>query len=719
MAEIDDWTNMDVGSDSPKVDPMHDAYGYVPFAERIANAIKRTPSPQGLVMAIHGQWGAGKSTLLNFVKHFLERRANDRIVVIDFNPWWFDDRNQLAAQFLSQFKLHLRGESEQLRNIGDLMSEYSSAIGTAVSVSCGVQWIDVPLGALLKLLKRQPKDVPKLKSEIAKKLHDANQRFLFVVDDIDRLTPDEIRELFKVIKALADFPNVIYLLSFDRDVVAAALSSSLKVDGEAYLEKIVQVPFSLPAVDRLRLRAQLFANLDEILAVSPSHPFDAMYWQNVYFDGLDQFINKPRDVIRIANALRVTYPAVAGEVNAVDYISLEFLRLFDPSTYAIIRDNSQMFVGGTDGRRDELDPLRVFHDSWLAKVPERRRASTQALISRVFPKAGAAWGGSNHGGDWVRTWRAELRACAADVFDVYFQFGVASDDLSRAELNQILAVAETPELAMQILVDACDAVRPDGGSKASDYIDRLRDLQDELTPSVSRGLLIALFQIGDRLLCSDERRKGMMAVPRHWRLGWLLKHLLLKIPPQDRVLLLRQLVVNGAAIGLSVSTVGSVRRYLDKPDDSSSPYVIFDEAGFQDLKANVIDRLSRTTSDEFLHFPEAAMILYSWERWGAVADVRAKLAPLFASEEKLPKILDKFKQVGSTQTWGDQASTRTVNLNPNDISELTDIHALEPLVVQMLTRPDLTPDQAAVGKSYLRNIERIRQGQDPRAGLDD
>jgi hypothetical protein len=79
-----------LGSDRPVVDPTQDAFGYAPFARRIARAVSETPSPEGLVMAIHGPWGSGKSTLLNFVKHEIAAvpRAQQP-VVIDFNPWWF------------------------------------------------------------------------------------------------------------------------------------------------------------------------------------------------------------------------------------------------------------------------------------------------------------------------------------------------------------------------------------------------------------------------------------------------------------------------------------------------------------------------------------------------------------------------------------------------------------------------------------------------------
>jgi predicted KAP-like P-loop ATPase len=88
-----------LGSDRPVIDPAQDAFGYAPFARRLARAVSETPSPEGLVMAIHGPWGCGKSTLLNFVKHEIAALPEEhRPIVIDFNPWWFEGQQNLAAR---------------------------------------------------------------------------------------------------------------------------------------------------------------------------------------------------------------------------------------------------------------------------------------------------------------------------------------------------------------------------------------------------------------------------------------------------------------------------------------------------------------------------------------------------------------------------------------------------------------------------------------------
>ena len=62
------------------------------------------------------------------------------------------------------------------------------------------------------------------------------------------LIAPEIRQMFQLVKLLGDFPNTIYLLAFDREVVVESLKSVQEGVGEEYLEKIVQIPFELPAI---------------------------------------------------------------------------------------------------------------------------------------------------------------------------------------------------------------------------------------------------------------------------------------------------------------------------------------------------------------------------------------------------------------------------------------------------------------------------------------
>ena len=50
-------------------------------------------------------------------------------------------------------------------------------------------------------------------------------KIVAIIDDIDRLNDEEIRAVFQLVKSLADFPNMMYFLSFDLDTVTHALNS--------------------------------------------------------------------------------------------------------------------------------------------------------------------------------------------------------------------------------------------------------------------------------------------------------------------------------------------------------------------------------------------------------------------------------------------------------------------------------------------------------------
>lgn len=704
-----------IGSDIPQTDPVHDAFGYSAFAQRIADAVLKTPSPQGLVMAIHGPWGSGKSSLLNFVKFNLDRLSDgEKPIVIDFNPWWFANSEDLATQFLNQFRTKLLNESEALRKIGDAMADYAGAIGSTIAGLYGIPFLDKIIGFMLGLFKRKPKDVQALKQDISEALKNSGKRFVFIIDDIDRLTPDEIRELFKVIKAVADFPNVIYLLSFDRKVVSEALFTSIGVNGESYLEKIVQVPFSLPAIDKLLLRKKLFSDLDRVLASSALIEFNQTHWANIYFEGLDQYIRIPRDIVRIINTLCVTYPAVAGEVNPVDFIAIEFIRIFEPVVYSAICDNRDMFVGYVDRYNRNMDPEKTFHDSWIGQVQAQKQAEIKALITQLFPRLESVWSNVSYSSSSLSGWRKEQRICSPELFDIYFQYGVPKDSLRRSELNRFIVIAADSEEAISILTSASSIKRPDGVSKAADYLDRLRDLDAEVSPDSAKGILIALFDIGDQLLSRSDEGIGLLSVPNRLRLIWTVNHMFKLIPEQSRTELLKYLISSGKSLCLVVQIVGEIDKFIEKSkDDVDFPFANIDKAGLAELTKIVTERFSTISASDILAIPELIYVIHKWSAWAGNQAVADRLSPILLSDELFPILLEKHLTWGTRQTSGDVAIQRVPHLNPKYFEPITDIHALESQVKLMLSRHDLTEDQRIAGEQYLKSMERIKQGKDP------
>lgn len=702
-----------LSADRPSTDPKDDLFGHAPFAKSLADSICRYPGSDGLVLALYGPWGSGKSTVLSYVSHYLDQRPEgDRPAVVTFNPWWFSGQENLARAFLGQLQAVLPAKSEKFKKLGDLLGDFAEGIGGLIDLSGMTGGVAGKLGKLIGMAtKRKPKDVPALKSEISKILKEAGKRILVIIDDIDRLTPEETRQLFTVIKALADFPNVVYLLAFDRDVAAQAINQQSGLPGERYLEKIIQVPFELPPVDRVALRAALFRRLDQVIGDTSDGLFDQSYWTNVFFDGIDPLIQVPRDVVRFANTLSVTYPAVRGEVNPVDFIALEAIRVFLPDLYDVVRTNPERFSGHSRDDRYEGDrnAAQGFHQQWVNEIPEPLRASTQALLERVFPKIGRM----GYGADWLAEWRRNLHACHPDVFPIYFRLTVPPGAVRRNEMMVLLGLAASPTDFGSALVHAKAERRPDGLSKARALLERLMDHVEKDIPDAHIPTVIqALLDVGDALIdpADDRRTFDFGNVSRASRPVY---HLLKRLAVDQRADVLEAAIRSGSAVAVQSWLLGALDEEVTKAKDSNEATLLAADEVTR-LKAVWLDRVRALSGETgFVDHPELPRLLATWKRWADGAEVRAWCDRTTASDEGLLILLPKFLQHTRSQTMGDWAVRLQPRLNPIWLESYIDTVAIADRV-RRLQRDGKVPDGAREAVSqYLTEFEMLQSGKNP------
>ena len=88
----------------------------------------------------------------------------------------------------------------------------------------------------------------------------------------------------------------------DREIVRIALTEMHNIDGNEYLEKIIQVPFELPELRKSKLHNIFFTKLDQIINdLSNEVVWDQNYWKNVFSNCVEPYINTLRDVNRLIN----------------------------------------------------------------------------------------------------------------------------------------------------------------------------------------------------------------------------------------------------------------------------------------------------------------------------------------------------------------------------------------------------------------------------------
>jgi predicted KAP-like P-loop ATPase len=476
---MEDATDV-LSADRPLSEPQDDQLGYAPLARNLADSLLRMTPPDGFVVAIYGRWGLGKTTLLQFVEYYYQERSRgEQPIFIHFNPWWFSGHEDLTRQFFGQIQATLSGKLKAVSNeLRGYLADFTELIaGVPVPYAAAGRPVSM-------VLRPKLQDIPDVKGQISALLRKQQRRILVVVDDIDRLTAEEIREIFRVIRAVADFPHVTYLLAFDKDVVVQALETAQGVPAEVYLEKVIQLPLELPLPDKSKLENMLIGRLNALLANIPKEHFDRNYWKNVFIEGIRPLLHTPRDVIRLTNAVAVTYPAVKDGVNPVDLVGIETLRAFSPSVYDTIRRHPRDFARPaetkeTSSSQDTSSPpqdLKSRYNSLLDSVPEEERDTIKRLLGHLFPRVATIWGGSTYGPEWDTEWRKHLHARCLDIFPVYFNLTLSEEEgISHAEMEALLALAQDAKAFGAKLVEISRQKKPDVVSRIRDLLDQLQD----------------------------------------------------------------------------------------------------------------------------------------------------------------------------------------------------------------------------------------------------
>src|SRR5438445_2581355 len=541
-------------ADRPVRSKSEDLRGRSAFAESLAAVVEGWTGNDSLVVAVFGPWGIGKCCIKTMVLENVRRGGAGALTIVEFNPWQWAAQDQLADAFFREIALALGKEDETkvAKQRAERFSAYAAYLKVGSHIATGIRpllasafavagvlglggsfiapWMKPYLAvggslflclaafiawssdfaekaatAFSSLQKLKEKNLQERKGEVAGLLRQLKSPLLVVIDDLDRLTADEVRVVFQLIKANADFPNLVYLTLFQRDVVEQNLEKWTCGSGKDFLEKIVQVGFDVPQVEQSKLQGVLFARLDEILADPKfSKNFKPSRWANLFTSGLAPYFQTLRDVYRYLGVLDVRVAGMAPrgsfEVNPIDLIALEVLRVFEPGVFHLLPRNKERLTRPYDARGgkniseiEREEKLRL--DSLTAAAHKESRAHAEEILKQLFPKVST--------GNQDQYYR-ELRVCHPDVFDRYFLLSIPEGDIYQAHLDSLLASTGNRDA----LVSRFNELREKGLLAVA--LDRLEAYKQKVSLADAVPFIAALFDIGDDL---PEGQPGMFAIP--------------------------------------------------------------------------------------------------------------------------------------------------------------------------------------------------------------
>ena len=373
-------------------------------------------------MGVLGAWGAGKTSFVNLARLEFERVG---VAILDFNPWMFSGAEQLVERFFTELGAQLRIRPG-FAKIAKSIAEYGEAFSSLALLPVLGPWIEPVKSAsktLNEFLERRKEGVDNRRARLGTALAKLDRPIVVVLDDIDRLSSSEIRDVFKLVRLTASLPNIIYIVAFDRSRVEDALAEQ-GVPGRDYLEKILQVAVDLPAIPSQVLSRQIFIAIDSALSgIDNPGPFDSLVWPDLFMEIVRPLVRNMRDVRRYAAAIRGTVNALDGQIALADVLALEAIRTFLPDVYGRFHsavEGLTTISGISYGSPSDPPHLKASIDS-LIEVSGTHEELVRAMIRRLFPAAERHIGGSHYGADWKGRWLRERRVAHEEILRLYLE----------------------------------------------------------------------------------------------------------------------------------------------------------------------------------------------------------------------------------------------------------------------------------------------------------
>jgi len=437
-------------ADRPITSPGQDMLRRGPFASRVARVIDEVRLMEdSSVLAVVGPWGSGKSSLINLA--VAELGSGWR--VIRANTWAPPDVAGVIAELFAAIRTALPSDGRG-RRAAELLGEWAPLVTPGLSL---VPVVGGPLKVVASTVsdrlarRRAQRPMEQVFDDLSEKLKGLDLRILVILDDVDRLQPDELLTLFKAIRLVASFPGVYYLLAYDEQTVIDVLTSTAIAAGNreralAYLEKIVQVPLAMPPAEPHYAEKMVTDGLADVLGRlgTPLTDEQESRFRSLYDMLLRHTLSQPRAVGRFLRQAGAYLPMVdPGELDVVDFLALTHLRSFAPATYRVIaRSKRLLTTAATAETESSREEFREQVQELLGQECGDASEYAWNAIQLLFPDVGSTLPAP----DTPDQREAARRVSAAEYFDRYFLLGLPLNDIADSTARDALRAIARDEL---------------------------------------------------------------------------------------------------------------------------------------------------------------------------------------------------------------------------------------------------------------------------------
>lgn len=403
------------------------------FAQKLIEPIIKSNGK--LTIGIYGPWGSGKSSLFTMMNDAMPKEQ----VTMNFTPWYFGEKTDgIILEFLETFADQIKKSNFHDTALEKELATYASFFKSLQLRSNGVT---LPIGDLLKGFLPKESDIKTVKKTIDNMLVKFDKKIVIFIDDLDRLDREEIITVFKLIRLICDFPNVIYVLALDEEIVSLALGQvygqqgteeQQKLKGRAYLEKFIQIPIYLPKVDESQLKNVLIDGLEAILK---EHNIKTGFIEDInstIYPTINMSIfGTIRNIKRYLNLVQIFVPILKKEVFVDDLLYLLVLKVTSPGLYDWIRMHPHILYEEDQKYFKENEEMEAF---------KKKYSKYRLLIEKLFPAMGYAFGNSIRKKEQQDLPNNQLAISNKIYFSKYFMYATPEHQISQENLQNFYSI---------------------------------------------------------------------------------------------------------------------------------------------------------------------------------------------------------------------------------------------------------------------------------------
>lgn len=373
--------------DRPISVESQDAYNFKNLSKTIANHLG-SEGPN-VSVSITGKWGSGKSSLLNLVGEEVKNR-NDVLFVI-FQPFWHDNKENMLKGILHQIRSEISDKKGKFkRSIKLLKFLYFIAslikfsfLGFSDIVSSIEKFVNFSkLSESIDNLNENEKNrsIHETKNDIKRLLKKLNIHIVVAIDDIDRLSSEQVFEIFSISKTIMDIEGVSFILAYDLEAVKYLIKKQV-YNPDIYLEKVTDVSYNVPVIDSLLLvESELIKYWHQAYLCCNQFVCDRAYLRytnsSVFSIYLEKILKSPRDQIKFFNAVNSRLKNNPKGIDPLENLIVESIKLKFPNIWKYIQEERDFLT--------ERMPMLYTEDQFknkITKIEEKLKLGENSVLN--------------------------------------------------------------------------------------------------------------------------------------------------------------------------------------------------------------------------------------------------------------------------------------------------------------------------------------------------